>query len=370
MSDRPLRVTFVLPYAGLAGGVRVVAIHAEQLRRRGHHVTVISKPPRRSSLRDSLAALARSGRWPAARPARSSYFDGTGFEHRILEAHRSITAHDAPDADVVVATWWDTAAPVAALPAEKGAKLYFVQHHEIHDPATADAVRASYRLPLRKAVVSSWLAEVMAQEYGDHNVDLVLNGVDFGQFDAPPRRRGDPPTVGLLYTTKPYKGLAVSLEALRRLRAHAPDLRVRAFGAEPVRADLPLPDGAAFTLQPPQDTLRDIYGGCDVWLWGSFAEGFGLPIAEAMACRCPVVSTRVGAAIDLIEEGVNGHVAPVGDAAALAEALAQVLLQPAAARRAMSDAAYARARRHGWDASTDALEAALRRCAQTGATVR
>jgi hypothetical protein len=39
-----MRIIFVLPYAGLQGGIRVIAIYAERLRRRGHTVTIISHP--------------------------------------------------------------------------------------------------------------------------------------------------------------------------------------------------------------------------------------------------------------------------------------------------------------------------------------
>ena len=58
-----MRVTFVLPHAGLQGGVRVVAIYAEQLKRRGHEVFVISTP-RRISIRERMKSFAMGGGWP------------------------------------------------------------------------------------------------------------------------------------------------------------------------------------------------------------------------------------------------------------------------------------------------------------------
>jgi glycosyltransferase involved in cell wall biosynthesis len=54
-------------------------------------------------------------------------------------------------------------------------------------------------------------------------------------------------------------------------------------------------------------STKNVYADCDVWLFASFSEGFGLPIIEAMACRCPVVATRAGCAPDVIKEGVNGY---------------------------------------------------------------
>ena len=52
-----MRITFVLPYAGLQGGVRVVSIYADRLRKRGHRVTVISSPLQ-TRLRSRAKALA------------------------------------------------------------------------------------------------------------------------------------------------------------------------------------------------------------------------------------------------------------------------------------------------------------------------
>ena len=120
-----------------------------------------------------------------------------------------------------------------------------------------------------------------------------------------------------------------------------------------------LPSFAEFHYRPPQDKLRELYAQCDVWLCGSTREGFHLPPLEAMACRCPVVSTRVGGPEDIIEEGSNGHLVNPGDEDALANRLLRVLSLPPAEWRKMSDAAYATATRFTWDDATDLLEKAL-----------
>jgi hypothetical protein len=39
-----MKITFILPYAGLSGGVRVVAIYAAKLQQRGHQVQAVSQP--------------------------------------------------------------------------------------------------------------------------------------------------------------------------------------------------------------------------------------------------------------------------------------------------------------------------------------
>ena len=90
-------------------------------------------------------------------------------------------------------------------------------------------------------------------------------------------------------------------------------------------------------------------------------EGFHLPPLEAMACRCPVVSTRVGGPVDIIEDGVNGYLVDVEDVESLADRLIRVLSLPESEWRSMSEAAYRAATRYTWDDATDLFEAALQK---------
>src|SRR5688500_14687417 len=106
-----MRITFAMACAGLNGGVRVIAMFARELQRRGHEVLVVSTPP--PPPRRGIGAILR-GRRPAAAPA-PSLFDASEVEHRVLPRDRPIVDADLPEADVVVATWWETAEWVARL---------------------------------------------------------------------------------------------------------------------------------------------------------------------------------------------------------------------------------------------------------------
>jgi len=354
-----MKITFVLPTVGLAGGVRAVAIYAERLQKRGHEVFLVSVPKPQPSLVQQMNSLFRGRGLIDVRKKEPSHFDNVNVPLKVIDRCRPITDADVPDADVVVATWWETAEWVANLSEAKGAKAYFIQHHEVFDYVPKGRAAATYSLPLHKITISKWLVDLMETQYGDRKVSLVLNSVDTQQFYSSPRGKQPTPTVGMLYSPVYWKGCNVSLKAFSLAAQKLPELRLIAFGSCTPSADLPLPTGTQYIQQPAQNAIKDIYASCDVWLCGSWSEGFHLPLLEAMACRCPVVSTQCGGPLDIIEDGVNGYLVPVGDATALAHQLVHVLTLPDDKWRVMSEAAYTTATRYTWDDATDRFEQAL-----------
>jgi glycosyltransferase involved in cell wall biosynthesis len=355
-----MRINFVLPDANLGGGTRVIAIYAERLKRRGHEVFVSSTPPHpHPRPRQIIKSLVRGRGWPRVPRRVPSHFDGVDVEHHIRARRGPLTDRDLPDGDVVIATWWETAEWIVPLSPSKGVKSYFIQQYETNFGMPRDRVDATWRMPFRKIVCSRYLADLARDHFDDPGAVISPNGIDLDQFHAPERGKQMRPTVGVLYQVAHAKGWDVCLAALADIARRIPGLRVRAYGAHEPTAGLPLPPGTDYTLLPPQDRLRDIYAECDLWLCASRSEGFHLPPHEAMACRCPVVSTRVGGPMDIIEEGVNGYLVDVEDYRSLADRAVDVLGLPGPDWKRMSDAALATAESFSWDDATDIFESAL-----------
>jgi glycosyltransferase involved in cell wall biosynthesis len=85
-----------------------------------------------------------------------------------------------------------------------------------------------------------------------------------------------------------------------------------------------------FAGQLDRDDLPPWYAAADVLVVPSRSETWGMVLNEAAAAGLPIVATiAVGAADDLVEPGVNGFRVPVGDIAALAEALRTLADDPA-----------------------------------------
>jgi len=352
-----MKITFILPHAGLAGGIRVVAIYAERLQKRGHEILVVSRPKRQPTLSQQIRSFLKGQGFISPPKPSPSHLDQVDVPHRIIE--QDITDANLPDADVVVATMWNTAESVAKLSPRKGAKAYFIQHHEIFNPYwPTEQVEATYSLPLHKIAIAQWLVDVMRTRYNDDQVSLVPNSVDMVQFNAPPRGKQPTPTVGLLYVKNASKGCDISLKAFTLAAQAIPNLHLVAFGSINPVPDLPLPPGTEYTYQPPQHSIKEIYAKCDAWLFGSRTEGFGLPILEAMACRTPVIGTPTGAAPELLADGAGILVKPENPED-MAKAIQQISQMSDPQWQTLSDAAYTKVTSYTWDNATERFEAAL-----------
>jgi glycosyltransferase involved in cell wall biosynthesis len=255
--------------------------------------------------------------------------------------------------------YYTTAKGVLQLSPSKGAKAIFIQNYEVPEGKTNLELDDSWRMSIHKILISQWLLDLARTKFHAQSVSHVPNSVDALQFHAPPRDKQKRPTVGLLYSKFSLKGVATSIKALRLLAEDFPDLRVVSFGSEKPDFRLPLPKFAEFHLRPPQSTLRALYAKCDLWLCGSNVEGFHLPPIEAMACRCPVVSTRVGGPLDIIKDGVNGYLVDTKDSAALADRMKEILQLSSTQWRQMSDAALATTTNYSWDDANLRFEQAL-----------
>jgi L-malate glycosyltransferase len=77
-----------------------------------------------------------------------------------------------------------------------------------------------------------------------------------------------------------------------------------------------------------QSTVSEILPLADLVFMPSEQESFGLVALEAMACRVPAIATQVGGVPELIEDGVNGRLFPVGDVEGMAAAAIELLRDP------------------------------------------
>ena len=353
-----MKVTFVLPPPNLSGGIRVVAVHAAKLTKRGHKVSVVYPRPEAPSLREVFRALVRGKSLPARPTVDATFFQGSDV--RLIERDKAAMENpdSYPDADIVIATWWETAEWVIALPPSKGTKVYFLQGYEAFEYMPVERVERTWTFPMRKVVVARWLADLARERFGDNDVAIVPNSVDTSQFFASPRDKQEVLTLGVVYSDMPVKGVDIALQAFAIVKDHVPGVCLVSFGNTPPSEHLPLPSSIQFECKPAQERLREIYSRCDAWLFPSRQEGFGLPILEAMACRTPVVATPAGAAPELLAKG-GGLLVKHEDPKEMAQAILKIHAMSNQEWQELSNQAYDIAHSYTWDDANALFEAAL-----------
>lgn len=311
------------------GGVAALFSYADGLARRGHEVHVVHGPrsPDRISHVDEID-------WFTFHPS---------IEHHIVD---DLHGPDMPVVDVCFG---------AAEPGPKGLPAALIQGHGL---IAAALERPAFRARCPKICVADWL-RVVGTEWGSPPEQMfhVPPGFDHSVFHPPPPGRERPIDVAMLYSIHPTKGGEEGRAALEGLRAHRPDLRVELFGM--IRPEGDVPSWATYRTAPDQATLADeVYGRAKVFLQPSRREGFGLTAVEAMACGAALVTTDNGGSRDYAHHDTTAEVVPVGDPAAMADAVERLLDDPD--RRSRLAAAGERlARVFTWERAAEDLETIL-----------
>ena len=116
-------------------------------------------------------------------------------------------------------------------------------------------------------------------------------------------------------------------------------------------------DGVRFTGHLLPDQIAPTYDAADIFLNTSAVDNLPITLIEASASGLPIVSTEAGAIPDLIEDGENGLLAPVGDTGALVDCVLRLLDDPVLTGR-LSRSARLNAERFTWDRIMPALASA------------
>jgi len=247
--------------------------------------------------------------------------------------------------------------PVAALATRPGASLALVAHgYEVWQPFTL-ARRVALARCNRVYCVSRYTRDRIAANHPrmTSRLRVVPNALDPALLSGP--APGGPPPgippvvlcVGRLHPNEAYKGYELLLRAFALLPAaafhHRDDLapRLRFVGEgddlprlRALAAELHLAHRVEFSGRLSDPDLRRAFADCSCFALPSTGEGFGLVYLEALAAGRPCVGVSAGAVPELIT-AETGVLAPPGEPAALAAALAECLVRcwdPAALRQA------------------------------------
>jgi glycosyltransferase involved in cell wall biosynthesis len=212
----------------------------------------------------------------------------------------------------------------------------FFTHPHVHEAAKVAyftrAARSGIRRATRVIAVSEY-ARNGAVEHGGadpQKVDVVYEGVDLERYRPAERPPPERPYILFVGALEPRKDVPTLIEAHTRLseRGFSHELvlcGLPAWGVEQIEraiANAPDPTRILRTGYVSDEEKIDLYRGASVFVYPSIAEGFGLPVLEAMACGTPVVTTTGSAPEEVV--GQAGLLVPAQDADALADSIARV----------------------------------------------
>jgi glycosyltransferase involved in cell wall biosynthesis len=311
------------------------------------------------------------------RPLYISPIGRGGVDFGIQNITRSVRRYGAPRAELLQlpeiynfapfliqralpAGWWQNfdvvqgRSRVAFALRAPGRPLVTTVHHLTTDPElqpySSRAQRLFYRLvenrydgwSIREAdavvCVSRYTQRQVEQTYGKRDTVLVFDGIDTDVFVPTPgmaRRDDGLPVSGarirLLFVGNNTQRKGFDL--LPKIMDLLPDDYVLYYnvGFQKAGASPPHPRMIPIGL-PDRAGLVAAYQSCDILLFPSRLEGFGIAPAEALACGRPVVTTNASALPEVVDHGQNGFLCPRNDVAAYA-ARARELGEDATLRR-------------------------------------
>ncbi len=260
--------------------------------------------------------------------------------------------------------------------------VLFETHPEFFTPSFARMARWTGRRAARQAAllftVSEYSRNEMARLYGldPQRIAITGNAVNTHRFHPGSQgedlvvRRGLEPqgyllTVGRIEPRKNHLTLLRAYARLDRLPGlKAPPLVIigqRDFGDQVVFDEvvrLGLQDRVHFLQDVRDNELPALIRHAQVFAYPSLAEGFGMPVLEAMACGVPVVTSNTTSLPEVA--GQAALTVPPTDEGALADALADLLRQPELARE-LSRRGLVQAARFQWHSAAEVLVDRYRR---------
>ena len=206
--------------------------------------------------------------------------------------------------------------------------------------------------------VSNGLRAQAHQIGSDVPIEVITNAIDLSQF-RPPLQRARRETTRLLYVgrlvaSKSPEILIEALAILQRLAVEPFELELVGEGdrrsfLEKLVLDHNLTRQVIFAGWVEHADLLDHYQQADIFVTATTWEGMPNTVLEAMAAGLPIVGTCAPGLDQLVFEGRNGYLVPLGDAEALADRLRRLINNAYERRRMGRESRKTAERQFSWE---------------------
>jgi len=230
--------------------------------------------------------------------------------------------------------------------------------------------RANVRGEVRVLATSRYAARRIGQHYdvAAERMRIVPELIDLDRWQqalAAIDTARQPATILTVCHLYPRKRVRVLIDAMRQVMVTEPRARLRIVGTGPEEAALQeqvrclgLAEQVTFLGHVPFARLCAEYRAATAFCLPSVQEGFGIVLLEAMAAGLPIVACAAAAVPEVVPAGDCGLLVPPDNAAALADALVQLLAGEALQRR-LGDGGRERVRRYRADTVAGEFLAAI-----------
>jgi len=232
--------------------------------------------------------------------------------------------------------WGGIAARLAGVPV--------VLTRRVDNPEPAWWVGLKYRLYNRVVTISEGIRQVLIDEgLAPARVTCVHSAVDTERYrpgcaeDGLLAREldlsGEGPVLAVVAQLIARKGHRYLLEALPGILEAVPQTQVVLFGRGPLEAELRAEvERAGLSEQVRfagfRDDLERLLPCLDLVVHPAEMEGLGVSLLQAAACGVPIVAFPAGGVPEIVREGENGYLLPVGDVDGLRERIIELLRKP------------------------------------------
>lgn len=320
-----MKISFVEPHLKIYGGIRRIIELANRLTERSHDVTIFHSDGSPCQWMKSGAKI-------------------KSYDEVLKEGHDVIIYNDPNPIDYKL-----------VKKAKAKLKVFYVL--ELYDKQLLKGVNLKIYLPrnkrmliLKKSLCSpylklsnatwekKWLKENM-------NIDskLLFGGVNTEMFH-PVEVEKNPNEIRLLCSGDPRerKGTKAVLEAVEIAKKEEPRIVLETYHGKGI----------------PQEKMAEEYSSADIFVEGSWQAGWNNPVAEAMACKVPVVCTDIGGVKDFAFHEKIALLVPPKNPEAMASAILR-LIRDEKQRETLRKNAYQHIRQFDWDKSAKRLEEIL-----------
>jgi glycosyltransferase involved in cell wall biosynthesis len=259
-----MKISFNVANSGLAdnGGSATIVKSANTLVDMGHDVTVIDNKTNNYT------------------------WDSFKFNHHYVRF-----VSDYPDADIIIATGYQTVKVFPQLPKQCGIQFHWIRGWETWNYPEPVIINEVLPLSANKMVNGEQLrAKLNNLGYGSY---LIRPGYDLDLYRPTGKDvECEQVTIGALYSDphpkRKTKRTDWVFNAVQQLKNDGHNVKLLMFGT-PVKASIGVVD--EYYSNPTDKVKNMIYNMCDMWLAPTELEGLHLPPAEAMLTGCAVVGT-------------------------------------------------------------------------------